>query len=197
MLLNLEGLDGAGKTTQARMLAAWLRERGLQAEIIHFPAYETPSGQRIAAYLSGQERLEPREVMELFAQNRREKLADLRRAEAQNDVVILDRYAPSGWAYGVARGLPLEWLESLDAGLPVPDLVVVLDVPVEVARRRLGHRGPADGYERDGDFLERVREAYLFLARERGWPVIPDERPPEEVSRELRKVLSIWNGLFT
>ncbi len=189
-LIDIEGIDGAGKSTQAELLARWMEERGWRVEVIHFPAYETPSGQRIAAYLRGEAELGPREVQELFAQNRREKLADLERIRLAHHAVILDRYSPSGWAYGMARGFPLPWLLSLDAYLPMPDAVVVLDVPVEVAARRLGHRR-LDDYERDKAFLAKVREAYLFLSRKYGWPVIADERPPEEVSAELRRAVSL------
>lgn len=190
MLLNLEGLDGAGKTTQARLLTDCLEARGMSVRVIHFPAYETPTGERIAAFLRGDLALDAAAVQELFAANRREKLPDLLRALAEHDLVILDRYYPSAWAYGIARGFGAAWLESLDAGLPVPEIVVVLDVPVETVVRRMAARGPAaDRYEKDAAFLNAVREAYLRLAAERGWSVIPNERGPAEIAEDLLALL--------
>lgn len=189
MLLNLEGLDGAGKTTQARLLTERLEALGLSVRVIHFPAYETPTGARIAAFLRGELHLSAAAVQELFAANRREKLPDLERARSEHDLVILDRYYPSAWAYGVARGFPAAWLASLDAGLPVPDVVAVLDVPVNTVVRRMSARGTADRYEKDAAFLNAVREAYLRLAAERGWSVIPNERAPEAIAEDLLALL--------
>lgn len=160
-------------------------------QVIHFPDYQVPTGARIGAYLRGELALTASEVQELFAANRREKLEDIRRAASAHDVLILDRYFPSAWAYGVARGFSAEWMASLDAGLPAPDVVAVLDVPVErVLSRMAGRpgRGP-DRYEQDVAFLERVRAAYLRLAREHGWAVIPGERPPEEIAEEILALL--------
>lgn len=190
MLLNLEGLDGAGKTTQARLLTDRLKSRGMSVHVIHFPAYETPTGERIAAFLRGDLALGAAAVQELFAANRREKLPDLLRASAEHDLVILDRYYPSAWAYGIARGFPADWLASLDDGLPVPEIVAVLDVPVDTVVRRMTARGAADRYEKDAAFLNAVRRAYLRLAAERGWSVIPNERQPEEIAGDLLALLS-------
>lgn len=188
MLINLEGLDGAGKSTQARLLVDHLSQASFSASIIHFPAYDTPTGQRIAAYLRGEISLSGEKVQELFAENRREVAPELLRRRDAGEFVILDRYYPSAWAYGVARGFPEEWLVALDAGLPTPDVVVVLDVPVEVVAERMAER-QADRYERDTDFLHAVRRAYLDLAGRKGWHVIPDGRKPEEIRDEIVRLV--------
>ena len=186
MIINLEGLDGAGKSTQAELSARNLARRGLPVRVFHFPDYQTPTGIRIKAALQDASAA-PRdadELYRLFAANRREVQPQIEAALARGEVVLLDRYCASGWAYGVARGRSEEWLISLDRGLPLPDLVVVLDVPVALAQERMAHRR-RDAYEGDTALLEAVRRAYLDLALRHGWRVVSDERPPEEVQREL------------
>ncbi len=190
MLINLEGLDGAGKTTQARLLAEHFRAAGFPAHVIHFPAYDTPTGRRIEAYLRRASSLSGHEVQELFAANRREMAPEILRRCDAGEVVILDRYYPSAWAYGIARGFTEEWLAALDAGLPIPDVVLVLDVPVEVVVERMAERRP-DRYERDTLLLRAVRRAYLDLAARHGWHVIPDGRTPEKIHGEIVRLVML------
>jgi dTMP kinase len=106
----------------------------------------------------------------LFAANRWEKKNELESLLAATDIVIVNRYSESNLAYGIANGLKLEWLVNLEAGLPKPDTVIVLDAPPTALDSR---RGPnKDEYERNTGLQERTREAYLKLADEFGWKVV-------------------------
>lgn len=186
MIISLEGADQAGKTTQARMLAAALGRRGLETETFEFPDYATPVGRQIGASLrraaaSGPGNAPPQLLHVLLAANRWEALPRIRGALDSGRVVLMNRYYHSNLVYGLARGMRRGWLEGLDAGLPESDLVVVLDVdPSESFRRKAAGR---DAFERDGGLLERVRSLYRAEARRdrRRWKVVGAHGPRRAV----------------
>ena len=146
--ITLEGIEGCGKSTQARLLAQWLGEGAL---LTREPG-GTPLGEGIRALL-----LDPRHtgmapVAEslLFFADRAEHVArKVQPALASGRVVVCDRYVDSSLAYqGFGRGLSLEALDAVAAlatGGLVPDVTFLLDLPVEVGFDRIGRRGPADG----------------------------------------------------
>jgi len=102
--------------------------------------------------------------------------------------VMTDRYTPSNIAYGLAKGLKLDWLSGLDRGLPEPDSIIVLDVPVEYSFARKRER--RDAHESSRKLLLRVRRNYLSLARKLNWLVIDASRPAKMVHEDiLKKVL--------
>ena len=197
MLIVLEGGDQAGKATQARMLAASLEQAGVGAVELGFPDYATPIGRRIRSLLRGapaaaaaaapaasssSSRPRPPQVLHLLlAANRWEALPRIRRALESGRAVVLDRYYHSNLVYGMAAGLDRRWLEGLDAGLPRPDLVIVLDMdPAESSRRKAAGR---DRFESDAGLLGRVRSLYLDEARRARprWKVVDAAGPREEV----------------
>jgi dTMP kinase len=187
VLIVLEGIDRAGKGTQTRRLARRLERTGRRVETIAFPDYTTPIGREIRASLQG-ERQYPREAHHLLlALNRWERAPQLRAWLQEGAIVVADRYSPSNLAYGLASGLSREWLLCLERGLPQPDLVVVLDLPPEVALKR----GPRerDVNEQDLELQRRVREAYQQLAAQLGWKLVDAARPPEEVEEDLWRLV--------
>lgn len=182
MLIAIEGIDGAGKHTQASLLAEGLFAAGRRAELVSFPRYgESFFSVAIEELLKGRfgGGNDPRLVGLLFAGDRLEGRRHLLDSLAANDVVIADRYVASNLAYQGARAPGEEqqevmrWLAHVEHdvyGLPRPELTVLLDLPVEVAVRRLstrassGGRPDGDVYEADHAFLERCRRCYLELA---------------------------------
>ncbi|MDA8333742.1 MAG: dTMP kinase [Peptococcaceae bacterium] len=191
-LINFEGIDLAGKGTQVALLEKNLSARGLKSVTIHFPVLETPIGRIIAGFLNGETTLPPDAVQILYSANRyelREKILSLRSAM---EVLILDRYCASGWAYGMALGLEKQWLRNLDAGLPKADLTIWLDLPpgVAAARKRAAGR---DVLERDSDFQGRVSAAYRQLAAEDGWAVVEARGEPQDVEQ---RVLAVVLGMM-
>lgn len=188
----LEGLDGCGKSTQARLLVEHLRAEGRDVVATHEPG-ATPTGAAIRSIVLGERAVDPRTEALLIAADRAQHVAEIvRPALERAAVVVSDRYVPSSLAYqGVARGLGVEWVERLSAwatgGLD-PDLVVVLDVPPKVAAAR--RAAPQDRMEREpAGFQEVVRRAYLDLAERYGWTVVDGAAPVAEVAEEVWKLL--------
>lgn len=188
MLLALEGIDRAGKGTQAAMLqAAWQRQ-GRRVESMHFPAYQTPLGQEIAAFLRGERDFGPETLQLLYAANRYEVRQTLSVWQSEADLVILDRYATSGLVYGQAMGLDRDWLRNLDCLLPEPERVILLDLDVREAARRK-RAGGEDVLEKSLVFMEQVRRVYREEARRQGWVVIDAGQPPADVHQQIRETV--------
>ncbi len=159
MFIVLEGLDGAGKSTQVRMLRQMLHERGIESEYIHFPRFDAPVyGELIARFLRGEfggvNEVDPYLVALLFAGDRAEAAEQIRRWMAEGKAVVLDRYVYSNVGFQCAKlpeGEPRErlarWILDLEFGhnnLPKPDLSLFLDVPFSFTERKLTE-------QRDGD----------------------------------------------
>jgi dTMP kinase len=170
LLVALEGIDAVGKRTHSGLLGSWLRSHGVRTGTMSFPDYNTAIGREIKGYLQDS-RDYPLEVGHmLYAVNRWEKKTEIESLLAQSDVLIVNRYYPSNFAYGIANGLKLEWLANLEEGLPKAQLVLVLDAPAsELFSRR---RRAKDRNERDVAFQEKVRRAYRDLSKQLGWEVI-------------------------
>ncbi len=186
MLIVIEGLDGAGKSTQVRMMREYLGSVCPQLDYIHFPRYHAPVyGELISRFLRGDfgsnEVVHPQLVALLFAEDRHLAAADIRRTLEAGGTVLLDRYVYSNIAYQCAKLPDPEEAERLrkwilqteygDFGLPRPDLNIFLDVPTGFVERSLSeHRdggdrdylhGAKDIHEADIEFQKRVRDCYL------------------------------------
>lgn len=170
MLIGVEGVDAVGKRTQTSLLSSWLHSNNITSSSISFPDYGTVIGREIKGYLLGRRDYSPEVGHMLFAANRWEKKDVIERLLSKSEVVIVNRYSASNLAYGTAKGLELDWLINLEAGLPKADLVMVLDAPPSTLYPRRGLN--KDKYERSIELQERVRRAYLHLAEEFGWTII-------------------------
>jgi len=183
IFIAIEGIDAAGKRTQASILRAWFGSKGMTTNALAFPAYETTIGKEIRKFLDGSIDYPQQVRAMLYAANRWEKKAELEAVLAKTDATIVDRYTGSNLAYGVSNGLDLEWLLNLEEGLPEPDLVLLLDAsPTKLVPRR-GDR--KDSYERNISLQEKARDAYLKLAKRFGWSVIDANGGIEETSQAL------------
>jgi dTMP kinase len=167
----LDGLDGAGKSTQCRLLADWLRGQGYAVTLCADPG-GTPVGDAIRSLLLDRSH-EVNVACEalLFMASRAQLTADvIRPALEAGEAVVSDRYLLANVVYqGHAGGLDPQQLHALgvlSTGGLEPDLTVVLDLAPEAARQR--RRGPADRVEgRDALYHARVREGFLAEARRR------------------------------
>ncbi len=188
LLISIEGIDAVGKRTQTSILSSWLSSRGHNTRTISFPDYGTTLGREIKRFLLGTRNYPPEVRHMLFAANRWEKKDELKSILARTDIVIVNRYSESNLAYGLANGLRLEWLVNLEAGLPKPDTVIVLDAPPVALHSRRGSN--KDEYERNIGLQERTREAYLKLAGDFGWKVVDATRGIDATSRALAHIVS-------
>lgn len=185
MLVVLEGLDGAGKSTQVKLLKQYLESRCTSLEYIHFPRYDAPVfGDLIGRYLRGgfgsMDMVHPQLVALLFAEDRHEAAPAMRAVLDAGGTVLLDRYVYSNIAYQCAKlgddGEAEElrkWILDTEYGhfsLPEPDLNIYLDVPIGFVEKSLsGARagqdrdylcGGQDIHEADIAFQKRVRDMY-------------------------------------
>jgi len=194
MLIDIEGIDGSGKGTQARFLCDRLTAAGVSATLVSFPRYqETLFGRAVGEFLNGKfgslAAVHPFLVSLLFAGDRYESKPYLLEAMQKSDVVVLDRYVPSNVAHqaskleGAARtdltARILE-IEFTIFGLPRPEIVLLLDLPVSVAQQLIARKGArsyteqkADIQEADARYLEGVRAVYHELAKsDPNWKMI-------------------------
>lgn len=187
MLIVLEGLDGAGKSTQVKMLREYLQSRCSSLEYIHFPRYDAPVyGSLISRFLRGEfgsiDMVHPQLVALLFAEDRHGAAPQLRKALEEGKTVLLDRYVYSNIAYQCSklkdpaeRAALRDWIFETEYGpfgLPRPDLNLYLDVPIAFVEKNLSeHRegedrsylgsGSKDIHEGSIGFQKTVRSLYL------------------------------------
>lgn len=194
LFIVLEGVDGSGKSTQVGSASGVLLARGRDALETREPG-ATPLGAGIRELvLSGSLDVDPWAEVLLYAADRAQHVADVIRPalESGRDVVS-DRFLWSSLAYqGAGRELGIDRVSQANVravqGVQ-PDLVIVLDVPCEVGRSRLD--GGHDRIESaPREFHERVREAFLELARDSGSPVIDASRAVDVVSKEVRALVT-------
>jgi dTMP kinase len=178
-LIAIEGIDGAGKTTQARRLVQRLTDAGWVARYTKEPT-DGPHGRALRASAKAG-RHDPEQELALFLADRADHVRDeLAPALAAGEVVVIDRYYLSTAAYQGARGLDVrDLLDRNEAFAPAPDLCLLIDVDpaVGVARVR-GRDAVENAFEREDD-LRRSRA--LFLAIDRPWMRVLDGEQAEDV----------------
>ncbi|KAI0443609.1 thymidylate kinase-domain-containing protein [Xylaria telfairii] len=159
-----EGMDRAGKTTQAKLLQLRCIESGREVKFMRFPDRTTPIGQMIDSYLKGQAEIEDHVIHLLFSANRWEAAQKIKAELEAGHTIICDRFYHSGIVYSAAKQLPslsLSWAKAPEVGLPRPDMVLFLDLEESVARSRGGWGGEV--YEK-GEMQRRVRELFWGLS---------------------------------
>ena len=168
MFVTFEGVDGSGKSTQAQLLAEWLRSEGREVALTREPG-GTEAGERIREILLHGEGLAPWAEATLFAAARAQLVDEvIRPALARGADVVSDRYLDSSLAYqGLARGLGVERVlevNLLATGGLLPDRTFLILLPPAEAAARRG--GEPDRIEREGAaFVEEVDRAYREIAR--------------------------------
>jgi dTMP kinase len=202
LFVAFEGGEGAGKSTQVRLLAAAPRQAGHAVTVTHEPGATEVGAKIREVLLHGSEPVTPRTEALLFAADRAQHIDTvIRPALEANHVVLTDRFVDSSLAYqGAGRHLSMEDVRRLSrwaTGGLRPDLTVLLDLPAEEGLRRAGDRGSADRLERESlEFHERVRMSFRALAESapRRYVVIDATAPVEQIAAQ---VLAAVEGLLT
>jgi len=169
--ISLEGIDGAGKSTQHAWLVDYLRERGHTVVATREPG-GTPLGEKLRALLLTEPMHLETEALLMFAARREHVAQVIEPALTRGQWVVCDRFVDASFAYqGGGRGLSWKKLEELAnwvLGDLRPDLTLIFDAPVAVAQQRLhAATSTPDRFEQEQSvFFERVRSAYLRIATE-------------------------------
>lgn len=184
----LEGIDGAGTTTQAALLAEALRGCGLAVRLTAEPS-EGPIGAVLRAHVRGEVTLDPVTAALAFAADRADHLERVvRPALRRGEWVVCDRYLLSTLAYQGAEGVDRDLIFGASATADVPDVTVFLDVPGAHATERRARRGGADRYDSLGERLEASYREAIALLRDRGHriEVVDGTAAAEEVAAGVR-----------
>lgn len=204
MFIDLEGLDGCGKTTQTDLVCKRLAEDGIDFKKIKLPDYESESSILVRKYLAGDfgknaNDVNPYATSVLYAADRFASYTE----KWKNDylagrLIFADRYTPANAIYQMTKLSKPQWDEYLDwlfdfeynkIGIPEPDKVIFLDMPVEVSQKLMtqrynGDENKKDVHEANVDFLNACREAALYAAEKCGWFVVPCSKDGEPLSIE-------------
>jgi dTMP kinase len=173
--ITLEGIEGAGKSTVAKFVREWLEARGKGVTLTREPG-GTPLAERVRALVldrQGEPITPPTETLLMFAARGLHLENLIRPALARGEWVVCDRFTDATRAYqGAGRGVNLAWIEQLATEIQrglAPDCTLLLDLPVRTGLERVKKRSgptPTDRFEEEpAKFFERVRDAYLELAR--------------------------------
>ncbi|MDE5984801.1 MAG: deoxynucleoside kinase [Eubacterium sp.] len=191
-LIIIEGLDGSGKSTQTALLEEYFESKDIEYKKIKLPDYDSPSSTLVKMYLGGEFGKNADDVnayaagafyaVDRFASYK----LDWGKDYQQGALILADRYATSNSIYQMEKLDEREWDKYLDwsadfeynkIGIPKPDLVIYLDMPIEISQKLMtsrydGDEGKKDVHEADVAFLQRCRKSALYAAEKQGWAVI-------------------------
>ena len=189
VLVNLEGIDGCGKSTQSKLLLEKLEGEGEKVIILKEPT-KRPHGQKLWDVLHGKRKATNEEILELFVLDRIQHVEEkIQPALDDGGVVLMDRYYYSSMAYQVAGGIDVREIREKHAFAPKPNLVLIFDLPVSIALERVKGHSDADEFEKE-EHLEKVREAYLDLENDPLVRIVDATGTPEEIFGNVWKLVS-------
>jgi dTMP kinase len=209
-LVVIEGLDGSGKSTQTDILISNFKNAGIDIKKIKLPDYENKSSTLVKMYLAGDFGDDPCDVnayaaSSFYAVDRFASYSKWKNSYKEGTVIIADRYTTSN-AYHQMVKLPqkewdeyLCWLEDFEykkIGIPKPELVIYLDMPVDISQELMtgrydGNEVKKDVHESNISYLQSCRQAALYAAKMLGWKVIKCAKDGKPLSiDEISK--AIW-----
>lgn len=192
-LIIVEGLDGCGKSTQTALLEKYFEDNSVKFKKIKLPDYDSKSSTLVKMYLGGEFGKNADDVnayaagafyaVDRFASYK----LDWGKDYENGTLILADRYATSNSIYQMEKIDEDKWDEYLDwsadfeynkIGIPKPDLVIFLDMPVDVSQKLMtsrynGDEGKKDVHEANVDFLNNCRNSALYTAKKQGWAVVP------------------------
>ena len=214
-LIVFEGIDGSGKSTQFKETCAWLENEGIEFRRIVFPQYSEPSSALIKMYLSGEFGTDPNDVnayaaSAFYAVDRYASYAKAwRDYYLGGGLLVSDRYTTSNAIHQGSKLSPdermafFDWLYNFEfdcMGLPKPDAVIYMNIPLKTAEENMRERErktqtSGDIHERDESYLAKCSECGTLAAQRLGWYSVdcaPDGtlRPIDDIQREVRSVIA-------
>ncbi len=187
----IEGLDGSGKSTQVALLKEKLENKGEAVHQIKLPNYDDPSSTLVKMYLAGQFGDKPEDVnayaaSTFYAVDRYASFKKYWQGLFDEGYVLADRYTTSNAIHQMTKQPREKWDEYLDwlfkfeyelLGIPKPDRVIFLDMPVEISQRLMSERYGGDEkkkdvHERNVEYLEKCYEAAKYAAEKCGWTTV-------------------------
>ena len=188
----MEGLDGSGKSTQTALLEKYLSEKGIAYKKIKLPDYESKSSTLVNMYLGGEfgrdaNDVNPYAAGAFYAVDRFASYKLKWKEDYDNNILILaDRYATSNSIYQMEKLDKSDWDAYLDwsadfeynkIGIPKPDAVIYLDMPIEISQRLMSKRYEGDEEKKDVheanvEFLKKCRNSALYAANKQGWHIV-------------------------
>ena len=192
-LIIIEGLDGCGKSTQTALLEKYFEDNSVKFKKIKLTDYDSKSSTLVKMYLGGEFGKNADDVnayaagafyaVDRFASYK----LDWGKDYENGALILADRYATSNSIYQMEKIDEDKWDEYLDwsadfeynkIGIPRPDLVIFLDMPVDVSQKLMtsrynGDEGKKDVHEANVDFLNNCRKSALYTAKKQGWAVVP------------------------
>lgn len=192
-LIIIEGLDGCGKSTQTKLLEDFFEGENIRFKKIKLPDYDSPSSTLVNMYLAGEfgksaEDVNAYAAGAFYAVDRFASFKlNWKKDYDEGTLILADRYATSNSIYQMEKLPPDEWDSYLDwsedfeynkIGIPKPDLVIFLDMPVEISQRLMtsrydGNEDKKDVHEANVQFLNNCRKSALYTAEKQGWKVVP------------------------
>ena len=194
MLINLEGIDGCGKSTQSQFLMDKFENDNEKTIMLKEPT-NGKYGQKLWNMLSGKIEATTEEILELFVLDRKEHVNQkIKPALDQGKIVLMDRYYYSTMAYQSAAGIDVSRIRRDNEFAPKPDIVLIFDLPADLAMKRVRSHSVADVFEKE-EHLEKVRKAYLDLENDPLVRIIDATGTPEEIFDEVWRLVSeVRNG---
>ena len=194
MLINLEGIDGCGKSTQSKFLMDKFESNNEEIILLKEPT-NGKYGQKLWEMLSGKIEANTEEILELFVLDRREHVTQkIRPALDEGKIVLMDRYYYSTMAYQGAAGIDVNRIRKDNEFAPKPDIVLIFDLPADLAMKRVRGHSVADVFEKE-EYLEKVRKAYLNLENDSLVRIIDATGTPKKIFDEVWRLVSeVRNG---
>ena len=194
MLINLEGIDGCGKSTQSQFLIEKFEKDNEKIILLKEPT-DGKYGKKLWEMLRGKRQATTEEILELFVMDRKEHVNEkISPALNEGKIVLMDRYYYSTMAYQAAAGIDVNRIRKDNEFAPKPDIVLIFDLPADLAMKRVRGHSVADVFEKE-EHLEKVRKAYLDLEDDPLVRIIDATRTPEKIFDEVWKlVCEVKNG---
>ncbi len=188
LFIVIEGIDGTGKSTQAKMLQQALQQAGHTVILDHEPS-DGPYG-KILRDSATTGRLSPQEELDLFHKDRKHHVDELIMPALQRDeTVVLDRYYFSTMAYQGQRGFDKDEIRETNLSFaPNPDILFILDLDVDQARERIGIRGDTTNEFEKRDALQYCRDTFLSVRHEDFAHVIDSSQSIEQMHQEMLSI---------